>query len=212
MTKRDILEGKALVAGATGGMGRAVALALARQGLQLALLGRDAQAVDDIARQCRNSGAQVHEVICDIARTNSIEVAVKQAIEGLGGLNYLVNCAGISPDESLCDGDLSGAEAILDTNLRAHLHLARHALPEINRTSGGAVVKIGAVNWAYPGASTYTAANRGTTGPAQFAYYDTRPLMGCMLEVVTHNEAIVARFAEIARAAEGWNGEDPIRG
>ena len=58
----------------------------------------------------------------------------------------------------------------------------------------------------------YTAANRGTTGPAQFAYYDTRPLMGCMLEVVTHNEAIVARFAEIARAAEGWNGEDPIRG
>ncbi len=58
----------------------------------------------------------------------------------------------------------------------------------------------------------YATANRGAAGDIQFAYYDTRPLMGCMLEVVTKSDSIVERFAEIARAAEGWDGKDPLRG
>ena len=57
----------------------------------------------------------------------------------------------------------------------------------------------------------YEAANKGRAGAIQFAYYDTRPLMGCMLEVVTRTEDIVERFAAIAAAAENWNGRDPIR-
>lgn len=57
----------------------------------------------------------------------------------------------------------------------------------------------------------YPAANRGRVGDAEFAYYDTRPLMGCMLEVVTKNDGIVQRFAEIAAAADQWDGRDPIR-
>ena len=154
MTNPDGLGGKALVVGATGGMGRAVALTLAREGVELALLGRDEKALEAVALQCRDAAVAVHPILCDIARIDTIEAAVSNAIGQLGGLNYLVNCAGISPDESLHDSDLANAEAILDTNLRAHLHLARRALPEINRSSGGAVVKIGAVNMAYPGANT----------------------------------------------------------
>ena len=57
----------------------------------------------------------------------------------------------------------------------------------------------------------YPAANIGAVGDIQFAYYDTRPLMGCMLEVVTRGPGIMERFAEIARAAENWDGSDPIR-
>ena len=57
----------------------------------------------------------------------------------------------------------------------------------------------------------YVAANRAKVGPVEFAYYDTRPLMGCMLEVVTQNPATVARFEQIAAAAENWDGRDPIR-
>ncbi len=51
----------------------------------------------------------------------------------------------------------------------------------------------------------------GQTSRSEFGYFDTRPLMGCMLEVVGYNEAVVERFAEIARAAEGWNGKEPLR-
>jgi len=57
----------------------------------------------------------------------------------------------------------------------------------------------------------YATANRGKVGAAEFAYFDTRALMGCMLEVVTYGEAIVQRFAAIADAAQDWDGSQPIR-
>ncbi len=59
----------------------------------------------------------------------------------------------------------------------------------------------------------YPAANLGKVGPdMSFAYYDTRPLMGCMLEVVTWSPGVEERFAQIAHAAKDWDGKDPIRG
>ncbi len=57
----------------------------------------------------------------------------------------------------------------------------------------------------------YEAANIGHAGDIHFAYYDTRPLMGCMLEVVTPADSIVERFRLIADAAVNWDGTDPIR-
>jgi hypothetical protein len=57
----------------------------------------------------------------------------------------------------------------------------------------------------------YPAANRGGVGDLEFAYYDTRPLMGCMLEVVTRNERSIERFAMIKDAAIDWDGSDPVR-
>ncbi len=58
----------------------------------------------------------------------------------------------------------------------------------------------------------YATANWGRVGDLQFAYYDTRPLLGCMLEVVTKQDSIVERFAAIAQAADNWDGADPLRG
>ena len=57
----------------------------------------------------------------------------------------------------------------------------------------------------------YATANRARVGPVEFAYFDTRPLLGCMLEVVTKNDAIVERFAQIAEASLGWDGSNPLR-
>jgi NADP-dependent 3-hydroxy acid dehydrogenase YdfG len=174
MTTGLSIQGKALVVGANGGMGRAVALELARQGVNLALMGRNQAAIEAISEECRQTGACAHTVLCDIAEIATIEAAVNKSIDRLGGLNYLVNCAGISPDGALHEGDLSTAERLLDTNLRAHLHLARHSLPEINRNNGGAVIKIGAVHHPYPGVSTYLAANRGGEGLAEALFEDVR--------------------------------------
>ena len=57
----------------------------------------------------------------------------------------------------------------------------------------------------------YEAANAGRLGDMAFAYFDTRPLMGCMLEVVTKLPDIEARFNMIAEAAVDWDGKDPLR-
>jgi NADP-dependent 3-hydroxy acid dehydrogenase YdfG len=174
MTTTTIAGGKALVVGANGGMGSAIAIALAGQGIDTALMGRNEEAVNAVAEACRKNGAAAFPVTCDISRIETIEAAVSEAIDKLGGLNYLVNCAGISTEGKLHETDLVGSEAILDTNLRAFLYLARYALPEINKQSGGAVIKIGAVNHPYSGVNTYLAASQGGEGLAEALFEDVR--------------------------------------
>ncbi len=168
------LSGKAMVVGATGGMGSAVARALARAGVDLALLGRNAAMLDEVTADCRESDVDVLSVVCDISKIDEIERTVKNTISRLGGLNYLINCAGISRAGKLHETDPADSDAILDTNLRAHLYLVRYAVPEINKAPGGAVVKIGAVNHPYPGVNTYLAANRGGEGYAEALFEDVR--------------------------------------
>ena len=168
------LSGKAIIVGANGGIGSSVAIALARQGVESALVGRNKAALDNITGICKDAGAKTFPLICDISRVDTIQNTVNSAIERLDGLNYLINCAGISAREKLHETDLASSLAILDTNLRAHLFFARYALPEINRNSGGAVIKIGSVNHPYSGANTYTASNQGGEGLAAVMFEDVR--------------------------------------
>jgi len=178
MTTNDagaiLSSGKALIIGANGGMGSAVAIALAQQGVELALVGRNKAAIDTISSTCNKAGARTIPLVCDITQADQIESTVTTAIEQLAGLNYLVNCAGISPRDKLHETDLASSLAILDTNLRAHLYFARHALPEINQHEGGAVIKIGSVDHPYSGVNTYLAANRGAEGLAAAMFEDVR--------------------------------------
>ena len=57
----------------------------------------------------------------------------------------------------------------------------------------------------------YPAANTGKVRDIEFAYFDTRPLMGCMLEVVTKTDSVIENFARYKSLAETWDGSDPIR-
>ena len=174
MNASELISGKAMVVRANGGMGKAIALALAQQGIELALFGRKESAIMELANDCREAGSKAFPLVCDIADTSTIEATVVQAIAELGGLNYLINCAGISPEGKLHESDLTDCDAILDTNLRAHLYLARYATPEINKSPGGAVIKIGAVHYPYPGVSTYLAANLGGEGLSEALFEDVR--------------------------------------
>lgn len=165
---------KVLIVGASGGIGSAVALALAQNGYNSALMGRNRASLVSIADTCIESGGNAFPIVCDIAHTSTIKSAVSEAIEILGGLNFLINCAGVSNRGALHETDLDQCDAILDTNLRAHYYLARFALEEINKQPGGAVIKIGSVNFAYPGVNLYLAATQGIDGYAAALFEDVR--------------------------------------
>jgi len=167
-------QARALIVGASGGMGSSIALGLARAGYDCALMGRNEKALNKVVEQCLEADVNAVAIVCDIAETASIEAAVGTSIEQLGGLNVLVNCAGISIEGKLHEVDPEDGDRIIDTNLRAHHYLARYALPEINRNPGGAVIKIGAVNHPYSGVNTYLAANLGGEGYAEALFEDVR--------------------------------------
>lgn len=141
-----MVQGKALVVGGAGGIGNTISVALAQAGIESALIGRNKETLTATAGKCIAAGANAFPIVCDISKISTIEAAVSEAIEKLGGLNYFINCAGVSIHGKLHEADLDACDTILDTNLRSHFYLARYALPEINRQPGGAVIKIGAVN------------------------------------------------------------------
>ena len=167
-------ERRALIVGASGGIGSAVAIALAREGIKSALVGRNREKLTEIAGACIEAGGDAFPIACDISQTETIEGAVVEAIDKLGGLNTLVNCAGKSVRGKLHEADLDHCDAIIDTNLKAHYYFARHCLAEINKQPGGAVIKIGSVNAAYSGASAYPASNQGLRGYAEVLFEDVR--------------------------------------
>jgi len=165
---------KAIIVGANGGIGSSVARALASHGVSTALVGRNEAALNAIAQTCIEAGADSFPLYCDISQISTIESTVDKAIGQLGGLNYLINCAGISAAEKLHETDLASSEAIINTNFSAQMYFARYALPQINKNTCGAVIKIGAVNHPYSGVNTYLAANLGGEGLAEAMFEDVR--------------------------------------
>jgi NADP-dependent 3-hydroxy acid dehydrogenase YdfG len=153
---------KALVLGAAGGMGRATALELSRRGVTVGLAGRD------------DAGGKAIPVTIDVARVNDLGDAVAHAIDLLGGLNFLVNCAGRYHSAKAQEANLREWDDMLDTNFRGFVHIARHALPEINKSGTGAVVAIGSITSAYAGAGMHIAARRALTGFCEALFEDVR--------------------------------------
>ena len=169
------LEGKkALVVGAYGGMGRAVAIALAGKGVHSALMGRNRDKLSETAKACAKAGASAIPIECDVEQTDAIEPSVRQAIDGLRGLNFVINCAGVYELSKGDDGDLSTWDRVVNVNLRGSYHIARHALPEINKSPGGAIIKIGSIPSSYSGAGAYLATSRGLDGYADALFEDVR--------------------------------------
>lgn len=167
-------ERRAIIVGASGGIGTAVAIALAREGISSALIGRNPEKLTENAKACIEAGEYAFPIICDISKSETISEAVTESIDKLGGLNFLVNCAGASIHSKLHEADLDDCDAIIDTNLKAHYYFARHCLPEINRQPGGAIIKIGSVNAPYSRANTYTASNEGLRAYAEVLFEDVR--------------------------------------
>ena len=165
---------KALVVGASGGMGRDIALALSREGVACALMGRNSEILTELADACAESGVPAVPIVCDIGKTETIEGAVAQAVDGLGGLNFLVNCAGNYVGAKAQEVDLDAWDNVLEVGFKAHYHLARYALPEINKAPGGAVVKIGSVGNTYSGAGMQLAITRGIDGFSDALFEDVR--------------------------------------
>lgn len=165
---------KALVTGASSGMGRGIALALARSGVDCALIGRDEGRLASTADECRAAGATAFPIACDVGRMEEIESAVQRAVKNLGGLDFLINAAGIHKSGKAQDVNLADWDSMLDVNFRAIYHLTRHALPEIIRSPGGAVISIGSITVAYSGGGMAAASKRALAGFAEALFEDVR--------------------------------------
>jgi len=154
---------KALVTGATGGIGGAVARALHAQGATVTLSGTRRDALDALASDL---GERVHIVEANLSDKDSVEALVPAAEATMGGLDILVNNAGITRDNLLLRMKDEEWEAVLSVNLTAAFRLSRAAVRGMMRRRHGRIVNIGSVvgSTGNPGQGNYAAAKAGLIG------------------------------------------------
>lgn len=175
------LEGHvALVTGASRGIGRAVALMLAQAGCNVALLARHVEALRDTQSACEALGAQALPLAVDLAERSMVAAAIDACVEAFGGLNVLVNNAGIHQFASALDADLDLWDRMVDVNLRAAMHATRLALPHIvaGARSGrrGGVLFISSLGGKFtaPTNAGYAATKHALTGFSGSVFEDVR--------------------------------------
>jgi 3-oxoacyl-[acyl-carrier protein] reductase len=134
---------RALVTGASRGLGYAVALGLAREGAALALNSRDPEKLSAAARTlAQGTGAQVIAAPGDLTDPLVPEKLVAQAVAALGGLDLLVTNAGGPPPGRFETFDDAAWQRAIDLSLMAHVRLIRAALPHLRQSKAASVLTI----------------------------------------------------------------------
>ena len=138
------LTGKvALVTGASRGIGRAIALALAGEGARVAMCARGAEALDEAVRAARARGggdAAATGVVADVTTPDGVTAVIDGAVRAYGGLDIVVNNVGGSGARDLAGTDDVDLQAVLDRNLFPALRVSRAALPHLRARGGGGVI------------------------------------------------------------------------
>ncbi|MEK9665068.1 MAG: SDR family NAD(P)-dependent oxidoreductase, partial [Candidatus Nanopelagicales bacterium] len=140
------LAGKrALVTGASRGIGRAIALAYAAAGADVAILARNADLLGEVARQIDGLGRRAVVVIADIMDPEATRAAVSEAIAELGGLDVLVNNAGgNSFSIPVAHMRMSGWEKTMRLNVDSLVHITQEAVPALAE-GGGSIINVSSV-------------------------------------------------------------------
>lgn len=156
----------ALVTGASRNIGRAIALALARDGFPVACFGRDQDALAETARLIRAEGGVASVHVGDVTSDQALEEFASDAAAKHGGIAVVVNNAGIMREQKVVDLTPATFRSVLDVNLTAAFVLSRAAYPELCKGGGGVVVNIGSMFGALgvSAAASYCASKAGIEG------------------------------------------------
>lgn len=145
----ELLKGQiAIVTGGNAGIGKSIALALAKHGAKVAIFGtnaeRGAQVVEEIQQLTKQKdSATFHRV--DVAKTNDVDQAVKQVLEAYGTVDILVNNAGINRDQLLMKMSEEDWDTVIDVNLKSCYNTSRALVRTMMKARKGTIINISSV-------------------------------------------------------------------
>src|SRR3982074_2652051 len=166
----------AFVTGAANGIGRAAALAFAREGASGVVADVADQGNQGTARRLEEQGGRAVAVRCDVTRAEDVKAALGKTVEAFGRLDFAFNNAGIEPRKPAptADYDEDEWDRIINVDLRGVFLCMKHEIPLILKQGGGAIVNTssGAGIIGIKGSPAYTAAKHGVIGLTRAAALD----------------------------------------
>ena len=161
----------ALVTGASGGIGSAIARKLHAAGAKVALSGTRQEPLERLAEEL---GERAYILPCNLSDMAAVEVLPKQAIETLGSLDILVNNAGITRDNLFMRMSDEEWQSVIDVNLTATMKLCKGALRGMMKSRWGRIINISSIVGATgnPGQGNYAASKAGMVGMSKSLAYE----------------------------------------
>ena len=158
-----------LLTGATGGIGRHVAHLLARKGAQLALVGRHAGNLEELANEIHNRGGNAITIVADFELAGTAEKVIAEASEKLGSIDILINNAAVMDFIQLEDQSPERIAQMIQTNVTAPIQLVQTLLPRFKTAGRGHFVMIGSIlgSLGFPYYATYCASKFAVHGFSQ---------------------------------------------
>ena len=179
------LKGKtALITGAARGIGRATAIAFAKEGINLGLLGRTSANLEKVTKELEEYGVEVTMAVADVSDNESVIAAVNHIKSELGPIDILINNAGIGKFGKFLDLSPEEFKNIIDVNLMGVYYVTRAVLPEMIDRKSGDIINISSTAGQKGGpiTSAYSASKFGVLGLTE----------SLMLEVRKHNIRVSA--------------------
>jgi NAD(P)-dependent dehydrogenase (short-subunit alcohol dehydrogenase family) len=172
---RRFVDKVVFVSGAAAGIGRATALAFAREGASVVIADVDEQANNDTARKIETAGGQVIPVRCDVSRAPDLQAAMDATVEAFDGLDVAFNNGGVEqPTAPIADITDADWDRVIGVNLRGVFLSMKHEIPLLLQRGGGAIVNTssGAGIKGFAGGAAYGASKFGIIGATKCAALD----------------------------------------
>ncbi len=177
--RHDLFAGKvALVSGGGSGIGQATALLFARLGARVAICGRTASKLDEVARFLQGKGVEVMAVPTDVREPEQIDELYKRVVEAFGGLDYLVNNAGGQFPAHAIDFSPNGWKAVINNNLNGSWYMMQRAAQYWRdaQRPGSIVNVVVVIERGMPGVAHTVASRAGVIGVCRTVAVEWAPL------------------------------------
>ena len=166
MTAKKLNGRVALITGASKGLGKAMALALAGAGAKLALVSRNLDQLNEVAKEARAAGGEAKVFVADVTSEEQVEKLGREVVAAFGGVQILINNAGINVRKTITEFTLDEWNSVINTNLTSVFLLCRAFVPHMKGNGYGRILNMTSImSWvSLPGRAAYSSSKTALLG------------------------------------------------
>ena len=166
----------AVVSGASRGIGREIALALAKEGCNLLVCARSNDKLETLKREAEAYGVRCETAAVDLRNMQSIQMVIDMAAAAFGSIDILINNAGVITNDGILGVTEEDWDITMDVNLKAQFFLAQGALRQMKEKGEGYIINISSTValGAKPGVTSYSVSKYGVMGMSEALYQEAK--------------------------------------